>query len=224
MAGIMLDAMLDLAYALPPANTQRALVFDQVAKSVERLRLSFSETTSLSARTYNYTDTPIWYDRVSASIASNYVAGTGSIQLVVPSYPSTTLSPGCRIIIGTENLATSASAASNGSGLATFNLGAGSFTASIASGTNIWFVRDAATPTPDTVDLNGFYAHLAAWRSAYATSSTDADEARALYKVIGATPRNGGAGPGPYISQQKQWDESFHVSQQTQYWLSQSLL
>ena len=70
----------------------------------------------------------------------------------------------------------------------------------------------AGYPDP-AVDLNGFLAHLYAWKAWRENSAVDALMARTLFATIGFTPRDGIT--GPYIVNDKQWDESFHRSQLT---------
>ncbi len=81
-------------------------------------------------------------------------------------------------------------------------------------------------PKPDldearnSVDLNGFFTALFAWRAWYASSVADANYARTLYETIGFTPRDGQE--GPFIGNagfQKQQQESFFMSQATHYYL-----
>jgi len=74
--------------------------------------------------------------------------------------------------------------------------------------------------TDPSVDLNGFFPHLYAWRALRENSVADANLARLLYASLGFTPRDGSA--GPFISSGKQWEETFHRSQTTLAYLHQS--
>jgi hypothetical protein len=210
-AGMLLDAFLDVTSVLP-AGTERTNVLTQISASIARLRTSFSGTSAAGHRTYNYSDTALYYDARPATLTAGYTAGSTSMSVNIPgsSWPAGLFSAGTRFAVGGVDKATTANFTTDGSGNATVTLESGGFASSYSNGQAITVIRDGASNSDyETVDLNGFYAHLAAYRSYAEASSTDANEARALYTPIGA------ASGGPFLSQNKQWDESFHRSQMT---------
>ena len=210
-AGMLLDAFLDVTSVLP-AGTERTNVLTQISASIARLRTSFSGTSSGGHRTYIYSDTDLYYDARPATLTADYTAGSTSMSVNVPSssWPYGLFSGGTRFAIGGVDKATTANFTTVNPGNATVTLEAGGFASSYSNGQAITIIRDGAVGVQqDTVDLNGFYAHLAAYRSYAEASITDANEARALYTPIGA------ASGGPFLSANKQWDESFHRSQMT---------
>ena len=79
---------------------------------------------------------------------------------------------------------------------------------------------DGGTMPDPSVDLNGFFAHLYAWRATRSADVTDANLARTFIASAGLTPRDGDT--GPYLTGQKQWDESFAWSAKTFAYLAQA--
>ncbi len=77
----------------------------------------------------------------------------------------------------------------------------------------------------NSVDLNGFFAAMFAWRAWRENSVADANLARSLYATIDNTPRDNQTGPqigNGSGGQQKQQQEAFFMSQAIHYYLKLS--
>ncbi len=70
----------------------------------------------------------------------------------------------------------------------------------------------------NTPDLTGFATWLHAEKAARTASLADANRARALYAVLGYSQGVG----GPFLQNLKQFEETFHSSQQTPYYLEEA--
>lgn len=227
MAGLYFDAFLELLDVMP-ASTNKTNMYAQLSTSVSWLRTNMSVTSPAGSKTYAYQDVDIWYLAVPGTLTANYTAGSTSISINITnaSYPSgwpasTLFSAGSVVRIAGVSKQITAQFTTDGSGNATVTLEAGGFASSYSSGQSISFIRDSAVGADyKQVDLNGFLAPIFAWRALYASSATDANEARALLATQGYSPQDGNT--GPYLADQKHWDESFHMSQPTWAYLAQS--
>ena len=218
MVGLYADAMIDLINCAPTSTQNLAAMRAQLVASLGRLNTELATTSDGGSRTYNYANVIYYYGAAAGTVASTYVSGT-TININVPSLAGSAGANGFLIIGGVSRAHLGTTFDGSGNGTLTLTEG---FPTGHAAATVVSFVRADGGPDINSVDLNGFFPSVFAWRATQTNNVADANEARAVYAPIGFTPRNGSNGPDIQSAFIKKFEESFYISPLALAYLQQS--
>ena len=223
-SGLYLHALIRLYHAISD-STARTNIAAKINASIDAMLASglLTTTDSIAALpSWYYSNVNVFTEPRSFTVATNYTAGSLTIELTNASGANRTINivrdgTRGRVATGGESRGiVSPGSIANGA-TATVTLQSG-FSSNLTAGTSVTLLQEQqaeAIPTGGgTSDLNGFWPAVFAWDWWINGDTTSRDHARAFYVSLGATPRDGNA--GPFLSNGSKWvTEAFHSSQET---------